>query len=390
MWILGAIKIIVLLGTLITIHELGHFLVARLFKVKVLKFAIGFGPKIFTKTTKNTEYTLRLIPFGGFVQMEGEEERSEDEGAFNKKPVWQRILIVAAGAIVNIIFALIVYFAIVSAQNTYETSIITGLETNDVAYSIGFRNGDEIISVNGKNTLFGWDVEEEITNSKNNDMIFKIKRNGDKIEIPVTIDYTKRGLLGVGFSDNREVVYIYENTPAANMGLELGDVVIGVNGITTYTTDEIVEKIRELPDTLIRVTVLRDYETITLDATTTSETKRFFDLNFEVINPGFWKGLKYAINDTCWYFGANMEAYGKMFTGNLENVEVMGVVGIANEITKTSAWQEFFYMMCAISLSLGIFNLFPIPALDGGRILLLIIEGIRRKPLEEKLEQRII
>ena len=391
MWILGAIKIIVLLGTLITIHELGHFLVARLFKVKVLKFAIGFGPKVFTKTTKNTEYTLRLIPFGGFVQMEGEEERSEDEGAFNKKKVWQRILIVAAGAIVNIVFALIIYFGIVSAQNMYETSIIKNLDENDIAYVVGLRNGDEILKVNGKKTLFGFDVEEEIIEAKDNEMIFEVKRNEQKIELPITIDYTERGLLGVGFSDDREVVYIYEDTPAEESGIMLGDIVIGINGVTTYTTDEVVDTIRNLPERLIKVTVLRNNEnTITVDVKTTSETKRHFDLSFEVIEPGFFKGLKYAISDTAWYFGANMEAYGKMFTGNMENVEVMGVVGIAKEITKTSAWQEFFYMMCAISLSLGVFNLLPIPALDGGRILLLIIEGIRSKPLDEKLEQRII
>ena len=391
MWILGAIKIIVLLGTLITIHELGHFLVARLFKVKVLKFAIGFGPKVFTKTTKNTEYTLRLIPFGGFVQMEGEEERSDDEGAFNKKPVWQRILIVAAGAIVNITFALIIYFSICSVQNMYETSIITNIETDDAAYIAGLRNGDEILKVNNKRTLKGWKVDEEIADAKSDEMIFEIKRDGEKIELPIKIEESVRGMLGVGFSGDREVIYIYTDSPAANAGIELGDVVIGINGMTTYTTDEVVETIRSLPNQDITVTVLRDNEfTIALDAKTAAESKRYFDLAYEYIEPGFWKGLKYALDDTAWYFGANMEAYGQMFTGNMENVEVMGVVGIANEITKTSAWTDFFYMMCAISLSLGVFNLLPIPALDGGRILLLVIEGIRRKPLDEKVEQNII
>lgn len=391
MWILGAVKIIVLLGTLITIHELGHFLVARLFKVKVLKFAIGFGPKIFTKTTKNTEYTLRLIPFGGFVQMEGEEERSEDEAAFNKKPIWQRILIVAAGAVVNIIFALIIYFGIISSQNMYETSIITDLQTDDLFYTLGFRNGDEIVSVNGKKTLFGWDVEEKITKAKSNNMIFEVKRNEETIEIPATINNTVRGLLGVGFSDTREVVYIYPGTPAENSGIQVGDIVIGINGTTTYTTDDIVKAIRDLPERTIHVTVLRNNEiTTTIDVETIADTKRHVDLNFEIIMPGFWGGLKYAFADTAWYLGANLKGYVELFTGRAENVEVMGVVGIASEITKTSAWQEFFYMMCAISLSLGIFNLLPIPALDGGRILILIIEGIRRKPLSEKVEQNII
>ena len=111
--IIGALKIIVVLGTLIIIHELGHFLVAKACNVKVHKFAIGFGPKIFKKQGKETEYTLRLIPFGGFVQLEGEEERSEDERAFNQKKVYQRILIVAAGATVNIIFSLTLFFFIV-------------------------------------------------------------------------------------------------------------------------------------------------------------------------------------------------------------------------------------------------------------------------------------
>ena len=389
-WILGIIKIIVLLGTLITIHELGHFLVARLFKVKVLKFAIGFGPKIFTKTTKNTEYTLRLIPFGGFVQMEGEEERSDDEDAFNKKSVWQRILIVAAGAIVNIVFALIIYFCICSAQNIYETSIITELETNSPAYEAGLRSGDEIKKINGKRTWKGFKVDEEILKAKNDEMIFEIERYGEKITLPITIKDSVRGLLGVGFSEAREVAYIYENTPAATCGIELGDIVIAINGITTYTTNEIVEIIRALPEQEISITILRNNETINLNTKTLADSKRHFDLNFQIIRPGFWKGLKYALDDVAWYFGANMEAYAQIFTGKAENVEVMGVVGIANEITKTSAWIDFFYMMCAISLSLGIFNLLPIPALDGGRILLLIIEWVRRKPLDEKLEQRII
>ncbi len=389
-WILGILKIVVLLGTLITIHELGHFLMARLFKVKVLKFAIGFGPKIFTKATPNTEYTLRLIPFGGFVQMEGEEERSNDENAFNKKPIWQRILIVSAGAIVNITFALIIYFAIAASANQYESSILTNVSSGDAAYVAGFRTGDEILKVNNKRTLTGWKVEEIIENAKSDDMLFEIERNGKTQEIKVNIPYTVRGLVGIGFSEDKEVLYLSTGTPASECGIEVGDVVMAIDGVSMNSTDDVVNVIRSMPGKEITIQVMRNEEKLDFKIIPNADNDRHFDLAFEVIQPGFFEGIKYAFNETAWYLGANMKAYGELFTGTTENVEVMGVVGIASEITKTSAWDEFFYMMCAISLSLGVFNLLPIPALDGGRILLLIVEGIRRKPLNEKLEQTII
>ena len=118
---------------------------------------------------------MRLIPFGGFVQMEGEEERSDDEAAFNKKPIWQRILIVAAGAIVNIIFAILIYFAIVSCQGVYQSSIITNLKPADYAYEAGLRNEDEILKINGKRTLTGWKVSEIIEASKDDKMSYENK-----------------------------------------------------------------------------------------------------------------------------------------------------------------------------------------------------------------------
>lgn len=389
-WILGIIKIIVLLGTLITIHELGHFLVARLFKVKVLKFAIGFGPKVFTKVSKDTEYTLRLIPFGGFVQMEGEEERSEDEAAFNKKPIWQRILIVAAGAIVNIVFAIIIYFGVVSCNGIYQSSVITNLETSDFAYTAGLRNNDEIIKINNKRTLTGWKADEIISDSKNDKMTFEIKRNGEVKVLEINIPVIERGLVGASFYESGEIAQIYKNTPAENANLEVGDVITNINGKSMNGVDDIVNTIRSLPNTEIEITLLRKNEEIIVPIETTSDNTRIFDVEYEVIEPNFWKGLKYAALETNWYIGANFEAYAELFTGKTDNVEVMGVVGIANEITKTNAWSEFFQMMCAISLSLGIFNLLPIPALDGGRIFLLIIEAIRRKPMKENVEQTII
>ena len=149
-FILSAIKIIFLLGFLIFIHELGHFTVAKLCKVKVNEFAIGFGPAIWKKQGKQTKYALRLIPLGGFVSMEGEEERSEESGSFSKASIPKRIAIVIAGATVNIIFGLLVYFVLMSTSTTYITNEISSVLDGYVAQEVGLQQNDKIVELDGK------------------------------------------------------------------------------------------------------------------------------------------------------------------------------------------------------------------------------------------------
>ena len=213
--ILSAIKIIFLLGFLIFIHEGGHFITAKLCNIKVNQFAIGFGPEIISKEKGETKYALRAIPLGGFVSMEGEEESSSDERAFNKAGILKRILIVIAGAMVNIIFGLIVYF-----------------------------------------------------------------------------------LLAIIISEKFDV----------------------------------------------------------------------------------------ACKATWGFSGALVESVKMLFTGQVGADDLTGPVGISELVSKTSGIKEYLYVMSVISVSLGITNLLPIPALDGGKILLLIIEGIRRKPVSDKIQ----
>lgn len=384
--IISAIKIIVVLGTLITIHELGHFLVAKAYKVKVHKFSIGFGPKVLKLQGKETEYTLRLIPFGGFVQMEGEEERSDDDRAFNKKPIYQRILIVAAGAIVNIIFALIVYFFIALNSNLYSNNIISDLPVNSVEYLSGLRSGDKIISINGKNTMVGYDVDNIISKSKKDNFLFEIERDNSVNEIDVNIPVKKKGLLGIMYNTESTVVGIMENTPAVNSGLQSGDIILKIDDVVIDSWEKISDTISRLPDTEVYMAVRRGNSIVELNCMTMSNIGRFYDMSFGTIAPQGFDKVTYAANETGDYFNATIEGIFTVFAGKTENVEVMGPVGIADEIASTKGWSDFFYLMSAISLSLGIFNLFPIPALDGGKILMLIIEKIRRKPFEQKTE----
>ena len=146
--IITIIKIIIILGFLILIHETGHFLVAKLSHVKVKEFAIGFGPTIWRKQGKETKYALRLIPLGGFVSMVGEEERSDEEGSFSKASIPRRIAIVAAGGLVNIVFALIVYFVLMSSVGNNVAPIIDYPMENSEAQLAGLQSGDKIIKVN--------------------------------------------------------------------------------------------------------------------------------------------------------------------------------------------------------------------------------------------------
>lgn len=384
--IISAIKIIIVLGTLITIHELGHFLVAKACNVKVHKFAIGFGPKIWRKQGKETEYTLRLIPFGGFVQLEGEEERSEDARAFNNKPIYQRILIVAAGATINIIFALIIYFFVAQSANVYYGTKIASLPEASYEYISGLRSGDVILKVDGKKMLVGYDITDIITKSKNDNLNFEILRDGEKKDIDVNIPISKKGMLGISYNVDKMIVGLVSSTPAATSGLESGDIILEINNTQIENWQDISEIISRLPDSKVSIKVLRSNEEKTYDVETISTEGRFYKMEFEIIHPeGFSKAV-YAFNEMFDYFGANIEGIISIFSGKAENVEVMGPVGIANQIASTQRVRDFFYLMSAISLSLGIFNLLPVPALDGGKILLLIIEKIRRKPFSEKTE----
>ena len=386
-WLIGIIKIIVLLGTLVTIHELGHFLVAKACKVKVHKFAIGFGPKIFTKQKGETEYTLRVIPFGGFVQLEGEDERSEDERAFNKKPVWQRILIIIAGATVNIIFALVLYYLVCVSTNVYISSILKDVDNTSVAYQQGFRSGDEIVSINGRRTKTQNHVVNEISRNTSDEMTFVIRRNNELETLNVTIPNTEVGVAGMGFDKDANIVYVQVGGSAETAGIEVGDKLISIDGKEGLGITDYVDMIKEAPNKELDIKVTRENEELSYKITPSSKVVRIFDVSYTVLSRlNFFDNSYYAFDETGYYFNETIRAYVMIIAGQTKDAEIMGPVGIAGQITKTQGWVDFFYLMSAISLSLGIFNLLPVPALDGGKLLFLIIEGVRGKPLEQKTE----
>ena len=388
-FIWGAIKIIIVLGTLITIHELGHFLVAKACNVKVHKFSIGFGKKLFCKQKGETEYTIRLFPFGGFVQLEGEDERSDDPRAFNNKPIWQRMLIIVAGAAVNIVFALAVYFGVCLVDNTCITTTLVEVNEDTAIYKAGIRAGDTIKAINGKKTVTANHVRELIVNENPSGMVFLIERNGEEYEIMANIPMKKIGLLGVVFDAENNIIKSVENDSVAEKAnLLSGYKLISIDEYEDLKIEEYIEIIRDNPNMEMKF-VFEDTDGVTKEylLTPSSYEIKDFDVAYErKEDANIFENVYYAIDETGYYFNANIKAMFQMLTGKMENIQVMGPVGIAQEISSTEKIANLFLLMSAISLSLGIFNLLPVPALDGGKFLILLIELIRRKPMKEKTE----
>ncbi len=184
-FIVTALKVIFLLGFLIFIHEGGHFLVAKLCKVKVNEFAIGFGPTIWKSKNTKTKYALRLIPLGGFVSMEGEEERSEAEGSFSKTSIPKRIAIVMAGGLVNIIFGLLVYFVLVASTGNYVSQVVEIADDNYGAGIAGIEANDEIIKINNKRIRNKSDITEILEKNEEKEVTVTVKRNNELKDIVV-------------------------------------------------------------------------------------------------------------------------------------------------------------------------------------------------------------
>lgn len=230
---INAFKIIFVLGFLVFIHEGGHFLVAKFFKVKVNEFSIGFGKKLWSKKKGETEYSLRAFPFGGFVSMLGEEERSDDERSFSKQKIWKRIAIVAAGGVVNIVFGLTVYFVLIAVIGNFASRNIESVTPDYGADLAGIVPGDEIVEIEGKHVFITKDLNAKLAETGANTVNLKVKRNGEILDLRVTPTEVKLKSIGIYLDSNSDkstkIAYLYDNSPVSGV-LEVGDTILEANG----------------------------------------------------------------------------------------------------------------------------------------------------------------
>lgn len=391
-FLINAIKIIFLLGFLILIHEGGHFLVAKAFKVKVNEFSLGFGKKLKSIKKGETEYSIRMLPLGGFVSMEGEEERSEDERSFSKLPIPKRIAIVVAGATVNIIFGILVYFILVAVVGSFYSTTVNSTLDDYNAKEVGIVQGDKIVAIDGKKVHINSDLTNYIETSKDREINLTIERNSEKKDFKVTpkenVTKTIGIYLGTEDSATNKIVSVYEDSPAKKAGLMAGDIVTKVDGTNIENGDysSVIELIQTSKNDKVKVSVERDNELIEFEIEPIINKAYYLGIVFEKVDKDFLSANYYAFWNTIDFLKALGDNIKELFTGKANLDQMMGPVGISSTVAKTSTIEEFIYLMAVISLSLGITNLLPIPALDGGKIVLLIIEAIKGKPLNQKFE----
>ncbi len=389
-FLISAIKIIILLGVLITIHELGHFIVAKLCKVKVNEFAIGFGPAIWKKQGKETNYTLRLIPLGGYNSMEGEEEASDDARSFSKASIPKRIAIVIAGATVNIIFAIIIYFTMTASSGTYISNQIDEILDGYAAQSVGLQPGDKIIEGNGQVIKSKKDLNEVVEKSQGKEMITKIERNGEIIEYKIKPSEIKAKVTGIYLDDKCKIVAVQKGSSSDRQGIQANDMLLKVNGVSVNGDRNIaLQEISQKGVNTMTLMVQRGQEEIAIELTPDYETSYILGINLRPAEDNFMNRCINGGMQTQEFLVSIVDNLKQLFTGNVGVDQMMGPVGISEVVAKTNGIKEFFEMMALISLSLGVTNLLPIPALDGGKILILLIEAIRRKPMKQETEVNI-
>lgn len=387
-FVITIIKLIVIIGIVTTIHEFGHFLFAKLFKMGVNEFSIGFGPKIFQKKIKETYYSIRCIPLGGFCAIEGEGGDSTREDSFTKKNVFQKIIVLVMGATFNAIFAIAIFLFVAFSATTYNTKI-TNFTENSVLEQAGVKTGDTINSIDGKNiSLFSQVLNYKV--DEKNPVEVEYTRDGQKNKVTIQDAIKDIGYIGISFKISEDNTYgtnivdmVASGNSALEAGIKSGDKIISIDGLTTSTSNDIVEIVKQNPNKTLDFEIERNSEII--HANVTPSAKLGFDLGIaltEEVNTT----LPLAITSSFENAKNIVGSYVDLFRGKVGVKDMSGIVGIGEVVSKTNGFLDFINLIGIISLAIGAANLMPFPPLDGGKVVIVICETITRKKLSMKAE----
>jgi regulator of sigma E protease len=399
---------LLVLGVLIFVHELGHFLVARWYGVRVLTFSLGFGPKILKLVRNGTEYCISAVPLGGYVKMAGEttsDERQNLPDEFLSKSKWVRFQVYLAGPVMNILLAIVVLTLVLTGGAdvaNYPTAppVIGAVAEDSVAAKAGIEVGDLIVSVNGKAVKTWDDLQMAILPKANTALSVGLVRAGAPRTVTVTPAAETKyefGTLGVGPVLRPQIVSVRPGMPAAKAGLLRGDVLVSINGQSGLSREQTIALTRKNGPTPMAVRIERNGR----------------PMDFSIVPEGPAGATQLGIDFSAGeYRRVNLsvpQAFRMSLTQNWENSQVitrglkelitretpvkqlMGPLAIA-DLSGAAArlgWRSLLELMAMISLNLALLNLMPVPVLDGGQIAILALEGVARRDMSARAKERI-
>lgn len=388
---LGWLWVIPILGILIVVHEAGHFFSAIWLGIRVEEFGIGFPPRLFAVRRNGIDYSLNLLPIGGFVKITGENGDSDDPRSFGKGPAWKRIIVLAAGSFMNLLLAIIV-FAIMSVMGTQQVdapmTTLARISPDQPAAQAGLRPGDHIISIAGKPVNSDTEIRALSNANGGKATDFVIERNGQRQTLKVTPNTTPPSL-GVyldWYIANPTISAVRSGSHAAEAGLQTGDKIVAVNGTPITHVVEALYALDQSEGNSAAITVERNGQRQNLQMTLERNSSKVLitGLNFErpitTIYYSPWESLGRSLSQTWNVITLIPRGIGDAIAGKVEGPSVTGIVGISQltgEVAQDSGLSGLLSLTALLGISLFMINLLPLPALDGGRLLFIFIELLR-------------
>lgn len=354
--IITIIVTILMFLIMVSLHEFGHFIVGKLLNFKILEYSIGFGPVLLKHQGKETQYSLRAVPLGGYCKFEGEDEESDDKRAFSNQSVWKRFLVVAAGGIMNVILGFAIFVVVVASTSPMYTNVVDSVDANSYIENSGIMPGDKIIRLNGKHINFYDDItlyRSELSPDTDTEIV--VKRGNEKLKFNIRLT-------------EQTITYSYTET-----GIDIS------TKINSAETKNFIPYSEEAP---------KDNYEIGTEQTVTNNIIGFIPRLEDVTILNVWGQ---AWNETRFVVKLVYRSLWEMVTGKVGVEQMSGPVGIVSEVNNavnsgSRSWLYVLNLVGLLTINLGVFNLLPIPALDGGRLFFMLIELIRRKPIPPEKE----
>jgi regulator of sigma E protease len=413
-FLIAIAAVAVVLGFMILIHEFGHYAVAKLLGVRVEVFSIGFGKRLLGFRKGDTDYRISAIPLGGYVKMSGEnpmDERTGDPAEFMSHSRWHRFLIAIAGPAMNILLAIFLLTVVYMVHYEYavfldKPAVIEGVKHDSPAAQAGLQPGDRIIKVDGIENPTWEQLQPRVWLSANQPLTVTIQRGNQvfqKTIVPQAVTTSEVGSAGWYPGEPVVVGRLEPGTPAANAGIKEDDRIVAMDGQPLPSIESMIERLQQTKDKPVDLTVIRGNQTLNFHLSpvlskTEDPKEQRYRLGFlnksetKVTTLPFTQALSLSLEQNKKYSLLILELAKKIVQGKVSPKAVSGPIGIAQDAgyaAQQKGWTPLMELTAGISLNLGIFNLLPIPILDGGVILFLFIEGIMRRDVSLRIKERV-